>query len=100
MSIFTIIGLILLCCAFLLFGYQVLSAFLDMGTSDEFVYESIRMADILEDEYAYWVDNIPMGSVQNLAEYIINLPLVVWLLGMAILFFLTQVFRTKKTISK
>lgn len=71
-----------------------------MGTSDEFVYDSIRMADILDDEYAHWIDNMPTAYFQDLAEYIINLPLVVWLLGLAIIFFLTQAFRTKKTISK
>ena len=44
---FATIGIILLISALVLFGYQGISAFLDMGTSDEFVYENVSFVDVL-----------------------------------------------------
>ncbi len=39
MSAFTLIGLILMAAAVILFGYQVMEGFLGMGTSNDYVYE-------------------------------------------------------------
>ena len=57
MSLFSAIGIILLAGALVLFGYQGIGAFLEMGTSDEFVYKNISFVDILDEEYYSWIES-------------------------------------------
>ena len=96
MSIFAAIGIILLAAAFILFGYQALSAFLEMGASDEFVYHNISIVDILDEKYYSWIYSIPYVSIQGLAETFINAPLALWLLCSAVLFLLIHAFKGEK----
>ena len=96
MSIFTAIGIILLAAAFILFAYQGLSAFLEMGASDKFVYDNISIADILDEKYYSWINSIPYVSIQGLAETFINAPLALWLLCVAVLFLLIHAFKGEK----
>jgi hypothetical protein len=51
MSAFSTIGIILLVCAAMLFAYQIMAAFLGMGTSDDFVYENINLEDIFSESF-------------------------------------------------
>ena len=96
MTIFSAIGIILLVAAFILFGYQGLSAFLEMGASDKFVYDNISIADILDEKYYSWINSIPYVSIQGLAETFINAPLALWLLCGAVLFLLIHAFKGVK----
>ena len=100
MSKFSIIGIILLISAFILFGYQAISAFLGLGTSDEFVYKNIRLADILDERHFSWVNSISSVFIQSMAETLINAPLALWLLCGAVFFFLMHAFTGKKQIRK
>jgi hypothetical protein len=92
MSVFSLLGICFLVLGLALFGYQGLSAFLDLGTSDEFVYENIRLADLLGDGISSWIDSISMPSIQGLAETLINAPAALWLLGAALLCFLIHAY--------
>ncbi len=96
MSIFSAIGIILLAAAFILFGYQALSAFLEMGASDEFVYENISLVDILDEKYYSWIYSISSVSIQGIAETFVNAPLALWLLCGAVLFLLIHAFKGEK----
>jgi len=96
MSTYTLIGLILLASAILLFGYQVIEGFLGMGTSDDYVYENIRFEAVLGEGAQDWVDGISSPAIKDLAETVISLPLVVVLLGVALLFFIIHMFRGPK----
>jgi ABC-type phosphate transport system permease subunit len=98
MSIFSAIGIILLASALVLFAYQGISAFLDMGTSDEFVYENVSFVDILDEEYFSWIDSISSTSIQSIAETLINAPVALWLLCGAVLCFLIHAFKGPKHI--
>jgi hypothetical protein len=98
MSVFSLLGICLLVLGVALFGYQGLSAFLGMGTSDEFVYQNIRLADILGEGLFTWVDSISSPSIRSFAETLINAPAAVWLLGAALLSFLIHAFRGTKHI--
>jgi hypothetical protein len=44
---YSFIGSILLISTFLMFAYQVITAFLGMGTSDEFVYAVLQKAPVI-----------------------------------------------------
>lgn len=88
MSTPTFIGLILMAFAILVFGYQVMDGLMSMGTSNEYVFENIRFEAILGEGAQDWVDGISMPAIKDLAEVLISLPLVVVLLGAAVLFFL------------
>ena len=93
MSIFAIIGIILLAGAFVLFGYQGLQAFLEMGASDKFVYHNISIADILDEKYYNWIYSISFVAIQGFAETVVNAPLALWLLCGAVFFLLIHAFK-------
>lgn len=96
MSTYTFIGLILLASAILLFGYQVIDGLLDMGTSDDYVYQNVRFESVLGQGVQDWVDGISSPAIKGFAETVISLPLVVVLLGGALLFFILHMFRGHK----
>jgi hypothetical protein len=96
MAVFSTIGIILMVCAGILFAYQVMSALLGMGTSDDFVFENISLEDILGERVFDWIDGISMSAIQDLAETVVTMPLVVLMLCGAILFFIIHVFKGHK----
>ena len=98
MSIFSTIGIILLVFGLVLFGYQGLSALLGMGATDEFVYENVSFADILDEGSFSWIDSISSPSIRSIAETLINMPIAVWMLCGALLCFLIHAFRGTKHI--
>ena len=85
-------------CAGLLFGYQVLSALLGMGVSNDFLYENIRLEDILSESSLEWVADISSANLQAVAYTVITTPLVVLLLFAAMFFFLIHMFRGHKKL--
>ena len=96
MSVFSLVGIVLLAAAFILFAYQGLSAFLEMGASDKFVYHNISIVDILDEKYYSWIYSIPYVSIQGIAETFINAPLALWLLCGAVLLLLIHAFKGEK----
>ena len=96
MSAFSTIGIILLVCAVILFAYQVMSAFLGMGTSDDFVYENINIENFLYESSLDWVDGISSATLQGIAYTLISMPLVLLLLCGALFFFLIHMFKGHK----
>ena len=96
MATFSMIGIILMVCAGILLAYQVLAAFLGMGTSDDFVFENISLGDILGESSLEWIDGISLSAIHDLLATLISMPLVVLLLGGAILFFLIHIFKGHK----
>ena len=96
MNKFSVIGSILLVSAFLLFVYQVITAFLGMGTSDEFIYKNIRLVDVLDEKYINWIGGVSLIPIQNIAETIITIPLALLLLFSSVLFFLINAFKSFK----
>lgn len=98
MAAFSTIGIIFMVCAGLLFGYQVMSAFLGMGASNDFLYENIRLEDILSESTLEWVADISSATLQALAYTVITTPLVVILLFAAMFFFLIHMFRGHKKL--
>ena len=96
MSLFSLLGIILLVLGLVIFGYQGLSAFLDMGQSDEFVYENIRFVEILGEGFSSWIESISSPTIQSIAETLVYAPLAVWMLGGALLCFMIHAFRGTK----
>ncbi len=92
MSIFSIVGILLLILALVLFAYQGIQAFMEMGTSDEFVYENVSFVDVLDEGYFSWIDGISSPSIQSLAETLVNAPIALWMLCVAVLCFLINAF--------
>ena len=90
---YSVIGSILLVSTFFLFAYQVITAVLGMGTSDEFVYRNIRLVDVLAEKHTDWIDSISLSPIQSIAETIITMPLALLLLFGSVLFFLIHTFK-------
>ncbi len=100
MSTFTFLGIILLVASILLFAYQAMTAFMEMGTSNEFKFENINLADILDVSAAEWSEEISIVYLQGLAETLLTMPLAILLLTGAIFFFLIHAFTSEKQIRK
>ena len=98
MSVFSLLGICFLVMGLGLFGYQGLSALLDMGTSDEFIYGNIKLVAILGGGMFTWIDGISSPSIRSFAETLVNAPAAVWLLGASLLCFLIHAFRGTKHI--
>ena len=96
MAAFSTIGIILLVCAVILFAYQVMTAFMSMGASDDFVYENINLENMLSESFLEWVDGISSATLQGLVYTVITMPLVLLLLSGALLFFLIHMFKGHK----
>ena len=92
MSIFSLVGILLLILALVLFAYQGIQAFMEMGTSDEFVYENVSFMDVLDEGSFSWIDGISSPSIQSLAETLVNAPIALWMLCVAVLCFLIHAF--------
>ena len=92
MSIFSLVGILLLILALVLFAYQGIQAFMEMGTSDEFVYENVSFVDVLDEGSFSWIDGISSPSIQSLAETLVNAPIGLWMLCVAVLCFLIHAF--------
>ena len=96
MSAFSTIGIIFLVCAVILFAYQVMSALMGMGESDDFLYENINLEGILSEGFLEWVDGISSATLQGLAYTVITMPLVLLLLCGALFFFLIHMVKGHK----
>ena len=98
MSSFSKAGIVLLILGLLMFGYQGVSAFLGMGTSDDFVYKNISFVDILGEDFFSWTDSISSPSIRSLAETLVNAPMALWMLGGALFCFIIHAIRGPKYI--
>ena len=100
MSIFAWIGFIFLLVSISLFVYQVMTAFMGMGPSDEFSFENIRLTDILDVSTVESIDSLPSIHLQSIAETLLTLPLAILLFAVAVFLFLIQTFTGKKRLRK
>ena len=96
MSKLGIIGFFFIVATFFLLCYQLISAALALGPSDDFNYENIRFVDVFDAKYLNWIDSIQSVYVQSVAEFLISAPLLLWLLGSALIFFTIQAFKRVK----
>lgn len=95
---FSKIGILLLALALVILAYQGLSALLGMGSSDEFVYENVSFADILDEGLVSWVNDISSPSIKSFAETLLNAPIALWMIGGAVFCFIIHAFRGPKHI--
>lgn len=95
---FSKLGILLLALALVILAYQGLSAFLGMGSSDEFVYENVSFADILDEGLVSWVNDISSPSIKSFAETLLNAPIALWMVGGAVFCFIIHAFRGPKHI--
>ena len=96
MSKLGVTGFIFIIAAFFLLCYQLISAALKLGPSDDFVFRNVYLNDVLGQKFFNWIDTIPSIYIQSLAEFLISAPLLFWLLGVALIFFVIQAFKRVK----
>lgn len=100
MSISALIGISLLILSISLFVYQVMMAFMDMGVSDEFNFENVTLADLVDVSTIERVEGISSIYVQTVAETLIEMPLAILLFAGAIVFFFFHAFTNERRIRK
>ena len=96
MSKLGVTGFIFIIAAFFLLCYQLISAALKLGPSDDFVFRNVHLNDVLGQKFFNWIDTIPSIYIQSLAEFLISAPLLFWLLGVALIFFGIQALKRVK----
>jgi len=96
MSKLTVFGMIFLFASLLLLGYQGVSALMGTdGLSSDFVWTNISLADFLSKGTFDWINSISLFRVQTIIMFLVQLPLFLWLLGIACICFLFNAFRRK-----
>jgi hypothetical protein len=94
MSKLTVFGMILLFASLLLLGYQGVSALMGTdGLSSDFVWTNISPSDFLSKATFDWIHSISSFKVQTIIMFLVQLPLFLWLFGIACICFLFEAFR-------
>lgn len=88
MTKYTLIGVLSCVGGGLLIGFQALSSV--MGSKA--VWRNLSLVDIVGEQYFEWVGNSSFGSLERIAEYIVNMPLFVLLFCIGGLFFVLDYF--------
>ena len=91
-----IIGFLFLFGTFCLLCYQGIIAALGMEKAGEFIYKNLRLVDVLDGKYFNWIDSLQSIFVTSVAEFLITVPLFLFLLCFATIFFLIQAFKRVK----
>ena len=73
---------------------------MDMGTSDDFGFENIQVADMLGISTEESFESISSTYLQNAAETVLTMPFALFVLAVALLLFLIHAFTGKKRIQK
>ncbi|UCE51300.1 MAG: hypothetical protein JSV31_18805 [Desulfobacterales bacterium] len=95
MSKLNVFGMIFLFASLLLLGYQGISALMGTdGLSSDFVWTNICLADFLSEGTFDWIHSISSFKVQTIILFLVQLPLLLWLFGIACLCFLIAAFRS------
>jgi hypothetical protein len=73
---------------------------MDMGASDDFNYENISLADLVDQSTIDWVDGISSIYVQSVAEILLSMPLAILLFAGVIVFFFFHALTSERRIRK
>jgi hypothetical protein len=73
MSKLSIVGVLSLICAFLTLGYQAITSFM----RPDAVYKTLRPVDVLDKNVVDWVDNISVGFILQIADFLITTPIYI-----------------------
>jgi hypothetical protein len=96
MSKFTVFGIIFLIAGLLLLGYQGVYALMGTeGMGSNFVWVNIALADFLSKGTFDWINSISSFKVQKIIMFPVQLPLFLWLSGIAFICFLFNAFRRR-----
>jgi hypothetical protein len=94
MSKLKIIGWISWISGALLIGFQTISMF--MGAEEKVEWKNLAIVDVAEEKYLHWIDNIPWVNVQEAVNYVVNMPLYLFLFCFGILCFLISALTPKR----
>ncbi len=86
------LGIGALLVSILLLGYHVLVAIMRMGHTDRFLFAPTSLIKILGTETFLWINDIPIGWVQQFALTTVNMPLSFLIFLIGILFFFIHMF--------
>ncbi len=99
MSKFTIAGLLSCLAGGLILGFQAISTLMEPSassiTNGKSAWKNLTLADSIGQEYFEWINTISLASIQNIADYIVNMPLFILLFCIGILCFLINAFTSK-----
>jgi hypothetical protein len=94
MSKLNVFGMIFLFASLLLLGSQGLVALMGTdGLSSDLVWTNISPADFLTKATFDWINSISSFRVQTIIMFLVQLPLFLWLFGIAFICFLFKSFR-------
>ncbi len=99
MSKFTIVGLVSCLASGIILGFQAISTLMDLSapsiTNEKTAWKNLTLVDSIGQEYFEWINTISWGGIQNIANYIVNMPLFILLFCIGILCFLINAFTSR-----
>ena len=93
MSKFTIAGIASWFFGGLLFAFQAIEALVRSG--GDFAWKKMTLVDVLGKSQFSWVNGMSEGTIHNIVQYIIAMPLYLLLFCVGILFFILGRFTSK-----
>lgn len=84
MSKFTIAGLVSCFIGGLIVAFQAIGGLVSSG--GDFVWKNLTLLDAIGKTHFIWVDGMSEGIIQNIVQYIIAMPLYLFLICVGILF--------------
>ena len=94
MSKLTLIGLVFLLAGFIVLGYQGMLAFKgsdNMGS--DLIWTDISIGDFLSEGVYDWTRSISTLTIKMAVIFLVNMPLFLYLFGVAVICFFIQAFR-------
>jgi len=99
MSKLTIAGLVSWLASGILLGFQAIELLIESSapsiTNEKIAWKNLTLVDSIGQEYFEWINTISLASIQNIADYIVNMPLSILLFCIGILCFLINAFTSK-----
>jgi hypothetical protein len=89
------LGIGALILSILLLGYRVLTAVLQMGHTDRFVFTPSSLIKVLGTDNFLWINDIPVAWLQKFALTLANMPLSLLAFCLGLLFFVIHMVAAK-----
>ena len=77
----------------LLFGFQALEALISSG--GDTAWKNLTLTDVIGQNYLDWVNGMSKGTIYDIVQYVITMPLFLLLFCVGILFFILSRLTSK-----
>ncbi len=88
MTKFSVLGILSCVAGGLVIGFQFLSSIIGKAAS----WESLAIADIVNEKYISWIQGLSMGGLESIPDAIVHMPIFIVLFCLGGFFFVLEYF--------